>query len=747
MMYKLIVLLLLFFGLSHNALTDSNIEEEVYVSLNGSTFISGESILYSVFVYAKNTGKPSPLSKVLYIELLNVEGKVAHQSKVRIEEGRGYGDIFIPSTFKTGAYRLVAYTRWMRNFDKIFNAPIAIVNPFESLDAKFLKRTAITEVDTEWKINFEVVGGGLVKGLVNSIGYSIDFPNDEVLAFKGKVLDDKGEKLVDFEGATSGEIRLTPNSVGSHRVILEDVNGDFHFFDLPTIVNQGTIIDRNDFGSFVVFSVQSTEILHQTDLVIIDEMGGHSTYPLTRERSVKVPMDQLSPGMNRILAQEDGRTLAKAKYYIKPQLISENRDSTFELYGNRELAMMSEVLPKGSYSISVKKKRDWIVDYRTSAVTYVQLFNKVADYTELGLNQYKELNYSEGEMARTLAMANNKEVELKDSISLLPELRGEIFTGVIVDHRNVPVSNKAIAYSTVNAYQLSLSKTNARGEFVFNVYSTNEDTKAFISVFDTMNYHVSIQNSIIKEHANYSEIEMKFDSASIATIVESSLHSQIENVYFEVKKDSSFDATTVNPLFYELEYNYELDDYNRFKTVKETITEYIPYLAVRKKDGQEYIKVRQEGVFSNSFKPLILLDGVPVFVKDVLGLSPYKIKSISGIPRRTYIGANIFDGVILFETKEGGMHGWSVNPSYFQYTVKGLEKAKEYKFPDYSESLLARIPDQREQLYWDPNASTVDGLLDFNFYTSDLEGEFELEINGFTNQGKPVYLSRIFQVE
>ena len=49
-----------------------------------------------------------------------------------------------------------------------------------------------------------------------------------------------------------------------------------------------------------------------------------------------------------------------------------------------------------------------------------------------------------------------------------------------------------------------------------------------------------------------------------------------------------------------------------------------------------------------------------------------------------------------------------------------------------------RIPDYRRILFWEPHVEVGDDELQFEFYTSDLTGEFEVVLGGFTTYGKPI---------
>ncbi len=59
----------------------------------------------------------------------------------------------------------------------------------------------------------------------------------------------------------------------------------------------------------------------------------------------------------------------------------------------------------------------------------------------------------------------------------------------------------------------------------------------------------------------------------------------------------------------------------------------------------------------------------------------------------------------------------------------------------------ANIPDYRRILLWEPQVEISDEDLQFEFYTSDLTGEFEIVLDGFTSYGKPIYVYETLLVQ
>ncbi|HKL91597.1 MAG TPA: hypothetical protein VJ880_10480, partial [Allomuricauda sp.] len=58
-----------------------------------------------------------------------------------------------------------------------------------------------------------------------------------------------------------------------------------------------------------------------------------------------------------------------------------------------------------------------------------------------------------------------------------------------------------------------------------------------------------------------------------------------------------------------------------------------------------------------------------------------------------------------------------------------------------------QIPDYRRILLWEPHIEVEDPDLQFEFYTSDLTGEFEVVLDGFTTYGKPISMYKTIVVK
>jgi hypothetical protein len=77
-----------------------------------------------------------------------------------------------------------------------------------------------------------------------------------------------------------------------------------------------------------------------------------------------------------------------------------------------------------------------------------------------------------------------------------------------------------------------------------------------------------------------------------------------------------------------------------------------------------------------------------------------------------------------------------------------LTLKKSYNFPSYNAVNTNKRPDQRDQLYWDPNFTiSGDNKSIIEFYTSDVTGLFEIVVEGYRGNGEPVSMVMSFMVK
>jgi hypothetical protein len=107
--------------------------EKTAITTDRDIYFSGETLWYKLNCLKSETNQPSGLSRVAYLELLNIKSTPILQFKLNLDDGKKNSRITIPDTLSTGNYIVRTYTNWMKNFGyEIFSSKvISVINPFQ----------------------------------------------------------------------------------------------------------------------------------------------------------------------------------------------------------------------------------------------------------------------------------------------------------------------------------------------------------------------------------------------------------------------------------------------------------------------------------------------------------------------------------------------------------------------------------------------------------------------------------------
>ena len=92
-------------------------QEKVYVHMDNTCYQLGDTIWFSAYTRRTDTGEPSNVSGVLYVELYGQEGYLLERKLIQMREGQGEGFFALNGSAQyAGLHELRAYTRWQLNW-------------------------------------------------------------------------------------------------------------------------------------------------------------------------------------------------------------------------------------------------------------------------------------------------------------------------------------------------------------------------------------------------------------------------------------------------------------------------------------------------------------------------------------------------------------------------------------------------------------------------------------------------------
>lgn len=132
--------------------------EKIFMHYNTSVLLPGEYVFYSLYCINAQTNKLSNISRLAYIELVGEDNKSHIIQKVRLEQGRGQGDFFIPVSLPSGNYKLIGYTQWMKNAgqEQLFSDDVVIINPYRSDQNAIFSDDKASVISSDSPSNLEV---------------------------------------------------------------------------------------------------------------------------------------------------------------------------------------------------------------------------------------------------------------------------------------------------------------------------------------------------------------------------------------------------------------------------------------------------------------------------------------------------------------------------------------------------------------------------------------------------------------
>jgi len=534
----------------------------------------------------------------------------------------------------------------------------------------------------------------------------------EYLFYKVYCLNNMTNNLSDFSKIAYVEmVSSDKNLVFRHKIILENGIGQGDYF-IPTSVPSGNY-------KLIAYTkwMRNGEIsnFYQNDISIIN--------PFQEDQMVILNNNDISKIEHKVDIKDNLVTYSNKNELIELNISSKNLNNREKVTIN--INSIKNKLAYGNYSISVRKIDSLLIPVRQTA----KIFSNA--------NQQKTTSTS---------ILNNPKY--------LPELRGELFSGKVISKESKkPISNVKVALSIPGKnYIFKIANTNQQGIYYFNIGKEYDNENANIQILHEnpdkfeliLNQHESI---------NYNSLEFykfKITSQEKELILNHSINNQIENAYSNEKLDSLKIAPQITSFYNNEAKNYLLDNFTRFKTLKETFLEIVPEVFTRQKKESYTFHVRvYNSEIETGLLPLIIIDGNLIQNQnEILNFKTNKIKSINIVNKMYVYGSQIFEGIISIKT-----FGGDYTSAFLGDYVKNIKLLKPLANKIYfnqvyeKNNINNRIPDYRRQLLWKPNFRFNKSQETITFYTSDVKGIFEICLEGFNFEGKPVSLKDTFYVK
>lgn len=301
------------------------------------------------------------------------------------------------------------------------------------------------------------------------------------------------------------------------------------------------------------------------------------------------------------------------------------------------------------------------------------------------------------------------------------------------------------------------SLTDGDGRFRFSV-PADRVTRELIIQPEVVNPDntIRIESSFSEEYPDFRPGSGTSQKGSLKQVSLMKVNYQVNRIY---ETHNSVPSTEPQPAakpvksFYGIpDIRLDLNDFIRLPVMQEVFYELVPGVNLREKRSGYEITVADpyyDVIYEQP--PITFIDGVVVSDPAVIaGLDPDYVERIDVIRDRYVVGDYLFFGLVNVITFDGDFSRVSLPDNAVRLLYRVADPVSKFSSPDYStgERRRDRTPDFRNTLFWEPSVTpSGDGKYRVEFWSSDVAGDYEINLQGVTDDGDPVSFHKVIRIK
>lgn len=752
-------------------------QEKVYLHTDKPYYLAGETIWFQSYVTAGAVHQLSPLSKTVYVELINSNQEFIGRYLVRVDKGLGHGQVALPRYLATGSYQLRAYTNWMRNFphELFFTKELKIWNVDEpSADGPPQKGN---EID----LQLFPEGGHLVAGIKTNVAFKAIGTDGLHRQVSGNLLNGQGEPIGEILSSHlgMGVFSFTPKSNEQYSIRLADTNQTYL---LPRVEETGfviTLVPKFD-AKEITLKLQATAATPQRESVtLVAHNRGIPAFiaqaSLTNNLYfLKIPKAKLQHGLAHFtLFDAAGKPQAERLFFTDHAAPLQVEVKTTQTEVEARKLTVVEIQTRNASNqpaqafVSLAATNNEEVVFDGSEITienYLLLQSDLKGHLENPGYYFDKKNADRLEKLDLLLMTQgwvrfNWEKLLADQ---WPQITHGIEQGINIqgsmkdDLSKKGVEGGKVTYVPIEgSSDIVVAPTGKEGRFIFDgltfydsaaivLQGKNKKDKPFVLLEVDPIYPNQTASFVPKLLAS---TRNEFEQAMIQKGLErnkiNAAYSFGEDVIVldEVKVEAKkIDESRENRVYQGASKTIKAN------AVPGAVNLFHPLELLRGAAGVQLrpnppgydVTIRGVGSISGGTTPLVLLDNVPI---PIGALNQIAVESIESVDLFTGAEAAVFgsqggNGVIAFFSKKGYTRPID-QKGVLSTRVGGYQIAMEFYVPKYDVAKPEHVkPDRRSTVFWSPAVQTdSNGYARIEYYNGDEEISVRLQAEGITSEG------------
>ena len=330
--------------------------------------------------------------------------------------------------------------------------------------------------------------------------------------------------------------------------------------------------------------------------------------------------------------------------------------------------------------------------------------------------------------------------------NFLPDRNGTAISGSVVAYNSgEPAPATRIHFSILGEDPAYLVATSDQvGRFLMKIPSRFGNQEMFVVPEhpSDQSFEVRIDNDFTTEALPFSSGSYMLHEDEKLVASRLSLQMQLQMAFLaESELDTSLMTNRIEPIpFYgRPEISIKIDEFVSLPNMEEVIENLIPLTYVVMRGGKADFLIKSDNPMISLYRPLILIDHIPVFDMDVvLALPPSKIDRIEVIPEVYVLGEVKYGGIICFTSRQGDLAGMKLPEGSYFFDYATLHPPLAPLGPRYKGG--SRIPDTRNTLLWmDHLELNKDTPCKVSFQAASVPGTYLILVRGVTSDGSIVH--------
>lgn len=766
-------------------------QEKVFLQTDRNRYAAGEVVWFKATCTYE--GKPSFLSRIIYITITNTQGKVVSKSMYKLDaNASANGTIDIGKNWASDSYSVNAYTLWMQNFPSYVASQNIYVYSSNYVNAKKTQAALPENI----QVDFFPEGGNLIEGInqrcafkaTNHLGYPIDLNT--------VVKDEQGNNIANVftEHDGMGVFEIEPKANKTYSVKLINKKGQTFSFNLPKVQTQGvslSVVNNNANKLFITANRAETDKDKYNRLIVTAHSNGKlffiDEFNLDEDKNATaLSKKNLPPGILQITLHDAlGNPLAERIAFIenytinKPSIISTQKNFQAKSLNTFSISYDSLQQPNASVLVSVNNPKANLL-LQNNIASHFLLSSDIKGYVH-NAGYYFIDKAKERLHHLDLVMLTNgwrrftwKQILGTDSVAIKFPIESNLsFKGkVFKSDRTIPITEGKVAMilrgedSSKVLYDATITD---KGEFIVDSINlkkngvlyyvgTNAKRERFpVDVKFYENYIDTVSKETVKQILSNDTTDLAYQNSDYDTYMYNKIAmlqgDDIQNlgeVRVIAKKLSRIDSLNIAYTSTLFGLSDQSLDVSKAPTGTVNIFQYLRQYVVGLNvdpfvQGGDIVvtfnrnnSLSELGEDANDNVRFFLNEiEVPTNFLDNLTIEEIALINVYKGSKAMFLGAP--RGAIAIYTKKGYNYKPAYQKEFSRKDVQGFSWAREFYSPVYKSPESFQQIDKRLTLFWQPNIKFTNNSQQFSFYNNDVAKGYNITVQGIDKNGMLIF--------